>query len=97
MSWKSLTQVYLQEAALKNVTKLTRQQLVGEDVSIYAKENDKTEHIGDVSREYYDSVLKNRVELGSHENVSLRKVVEQRLDKCNGNIETMLTYGKIIC
>ena len=87
MSWKSLTQVYLQEAALKNVTKLTRQQLVGEDVSIYAKENDKTEHIGDVSREYYDSVLKNRVELGSHENVSLRKVVEQRLDKCNGNID----------
>jgi len=87
MSWKSLTQVYLQEAALKDVTKLSRQQVIGEDVSIYAKENDKTEHIGDVSREYYDTVLKNRVELGSHENVSLRKVVEQRLDKCNGNID----------
>ena len=88
MNWQSLEQVYLQEAAFKNVAKLPRQQIVGEDVSIYAKEEGgKTEHIGDVSKEYYDEVLMNRVKLGSQENVSLRKVVEQRLDNCNGNID----------
>lgn len=88
MSWKSLDQVYIQEAALKNVAKLPRQQIIGEDVSIYAKEEGgKTNHIGDVSKEYYDEVLMNRVKLGSHANVSLRKEVEQRLDNCNGNID----------
>lgn len=87
MSWKSLDQVYLQEAALKKVVKLPRQQIIGEQVSIYAKEEDKTEHIGNVSREYYDNVLKKRVELGSDENVNLRKEVEERLEKCGGNID----------
>tara|TARA_R110000772_G_scaffold93244_1_gene190513 strand:- start:1400 stop:2464 length:1065 start_codon:yes stop_codon:yes gene_type:complete len=58
------------------------------NVSIYAKEEGgNTNHIGDVSKEYYDEILKNRVELGSQANVSLRGVVEQRLDNCNGNID----------
>ena len=84
MSWKSLDQVYLQEAAFRKVSKLPRQQIIGEQVSIYAKEKDETEHIGNVSKEYYDNVLKKRVELGSEENVNLRKEVEERLEKCNG-------------
>ena len=32
MSWKSLEQVYLQEAALKKVVKLPRQRIIGEDI-----------------------------------------------------------------
>jgi len=87
MSWKSLDQVYLQESAGRAVSKLPRQQIIGEEVSIYAKQEDKTEHIGDVSKEYYDGVIKKKVKLGSEENVNLRKEVEKRLENCNGNID----------
>ena len=43
MSWKSLGQVYLQEAAFKKVVKLPRQQIIGEDIYNvkYKKEDDK--------------------------------------------------------
>lgn len=43
MSWKSLEQVYLQEAALKEVVKLPRQRIIGEDIYNvkYKKEDDK--------------------------------------------------------
>jgi len=87
MSWKSLDQVYLKESAFREVSKLPRQQIIGEKVSIYAKEKDETEYVGDVSREYYDDVLKKKIELGSEANVNIRKEVEERLEKCNGNID----------
>jgi hypothetical protein len=87
MRWKSLDQVYLQESAFRKVSKLPRQRIIGEKVSIYAKEKDETEYVGDVSKEYYDEVLKKKVELGSEANVNLRKEVEERLEKCNGNID----------
>ena len=32
MSWKSLTDIYLQEAAGRNVSKLPRQRVIGEDL-----------------------------------------------------------------
>lgn len=83
MSRKSLEK----EAALEKVVKLPHQRIIGENVSIYVKEKDEIKYVGDVSKEYYDDVLKKKVELGSEANVNLRKEVEERLEKCNGNID----------
>ena len=88
MSWRSLDQVYLQESAGKSVGKLPRQYVLGEEVSIYSKQNDKQiQHIGDVGDEYYNKVVKTYVNMGSNSNTDLRAKIEEKLERCNGNID----------
>jgi len=88
MSWRSLDQVYLQESAGKSVGKLPRQRVLGEEVSIYSKQNDKQiQHIGDVGDEYYNKVVKTYVNMGSNSNTDLRAKIEEKLERCNGNID----------
>ena len=88
MSWKPLDQIYLEKTAGQLVPILSRQDVLKENVSVYVKRGESdSEHIGNVSDEYYDSTLKGHIELGSEDNIEMRNIIEDRLEACNGNID----------
>jgi len=74
MSWKSLDQVYLQEAALKKVVKLPRQRVLGEELYNvkYKKDSDQVYTKLNVDSEQFEKAYRYLNTSGS----SIKKVIE---------------------
>ena len=74
MSWKSLGQVYLQEAAFKKVVKLPRQRVLGEELYNvkYKKDSDQVYTKLNVDSEQFEKAYRYLNTPGS----SIKKVIE---------------------
>ncbi len=90
MSWKSLDQVYLQEAAFRKVSKLPRQQVIGENkINIYKELDGEYDLLGSVDNKGLKKI--SRVFKDSKE-------VENYIQNKNYTLETIkdFTYNSLL-
>lgn len=85
-SW-NLEKIYSKQVSSHTpVPPPNRLRILGESVSLYRKNGNEYELIGDVDDEYYDNTLSRYINLGSSDSAEIRKTIKDILKATNGDV-----------